>query len=217
VLKKAKNDGVDEADDEAAVPPGWAWDRSRRHDYRYWDGHEWTDRVIDGGDEGCDEHLPLGQPVSTSPTPGGEPADPPTSEPLTIKTFFEADPRRRDCKGVTFGDQWRSADDPKAEFHLYWLETTGECYLMRVGPSTGERPKLLDTDDSGGGFVGVLLGYALGQLAWERHHRQGHHALEVEVLARGLSRQEVEERLHGWQAAMTDRNSLDWLRKQLVR
>jgi hypothetical protein len=30
-------------------PPGWHPDPTARHDYRYWDGWEWTDDVADGG------------------------------------------------------------------------------------------------------------------------------------------------------------------------
>jgi hypothetical protein len=29
--------------------PGWHPDPTARHDYRYWDGWEWTDDVADGG------------------------------------------------------------------------------------------------------------------------------------------------------------------------
>jgi amino acid transporter len=33
------------------VPPGWYQDPQSRHDYRFWDGTQWTMRVEDGGIE----------------------------------------------------------------------------------------------------------------------------------------------------------------------
>jgi hypothetical protein len=36
---------------EQAPPPGWYPDPMSQHDFRYWDGRQWTGRVEDGGIE----------------------------------------------------------------------------------------------------------------------------------------------------------------------
>ena len=44
------------APDEAArtVPPGWKADPTGRHQFRYWDGFEWTESVADAGEQSRD-------------------------------------------------------------------------------------------------------------------------------------------------------------------
>jgi Protein of unknown function (DUF2510) len=42
-------DRVDAA--ESGAPPGWYPDPQTTHAFRFWDGHEWTSRVEDGGVE----------------------------------------------------------------------------------------------------------------------------------------------------------------------
>jgi hypothetical protein len=37
-----------------ATPPGWLTDPMRRHQYRYWDGTQWTGAVSDDGAESSD-------------------------------------------------------------------------------------------------------------------------------------------------------------------
>jgi hypothetical protein len=39
---------------QEAVPAGWFADPSRRHELRYWDGREWTERVSDRGSQAVD-------------------------------------------------------------------------------------------------------------------------------------------------------------------
>jgi hypothetical protein len=48
---------------------GWAWDATRRHDERYWDGEGWTERVRDGDSESTDTTVPMGIPTKTRPEP----------------------------------------------------------------------------------------------------------------------------------------------------
>lgn len=38
----------------SGASPGWYPDPSRRHEFRYWTGHEWTTDVADGGEAGTD-------------------------------------------------------------------------------------------------------------------------------------------------------------------
>jgi hypothetical protein len=37
-----------------AVPPGWLTDPMQRHQYRYWDGIQWTGAVSDDGAQSSD-------------------------------------------------------------------------------------------------------------------------------------------------------------------
>jgi hypothetical protein len=38
----------------AAAPPGWLTDPLQRHQYRYWDGAQWTGAVSDDGAQSSD-------------------------------------------------------------------------------------------------------------------------------------------------------------------
>jgi hypothetical protein len=38
----------------ATAPPGWLTDPMQRHQYRYWDGAQWTGAVSDDGAESSD-------------------------------------------------------------------------------------------------------------------------------------------------------------------
>jgi hypothetical protein len=39
---------------EPVVPPGWNPDPTGRHQFRYWDGYVWTERVADAGTQSSD-------------------------------------------------------------------------------------------------------------------------------------------------------------------
>jgi len=38
----------------ALPPPQWVADPTGRHQYRYWNGQQWTEHISDGGDLGID-------------------------------------------------------------------------------------------------------------------------------------------------------------------
>lgn len=60
---------------EPEVPPGWCWDTSLRHDYRYWSGDSWTERVHDRAGFSTDPRLPNVPPkLSATEEPRGAPA-----------------------------------------------------------------------------------------------------------------------------------------------
>ena len=42
----------------ASGAAGWAWDTARKHEYRYWSGDSWSERVLDAGQESTDSKLP---------------------------------------------------------------------------------------------------------------------------------------------------------------
>ena len=56
-----------------AVEAGWAWNPDMQHDYRYWDGHAWTDRVAVEGREYRSPRLPTDTPFLTLPEPPDQP------------------------------------------------------------------------------------------------------------------------------------------------
>lgn len=55
-----------------AAAPGWQPDPTRRHEYRYWDGSQWTDDVSDGGVTSVDPVAGAGaQPSGEATAPYG--------------------------------------------------------------------------------------------------------------------------------------------------
>lgn len=63
-------------------PPGWHPDPMGRHEYRYWDGSQWSDHVSDRGTTGVDP-LIAGPPATeaAAAVPDDEPATDPTALP----------------------------------------------------------------------------------------------------------------------------------------
>jgi hypothetical protein len=132
-----------------------------------------------------------------------------TAEPGTIGAFFQEDPRRRGSTDVRLGEGWRAAGDDSARYHLFWLEATGECYLMRSPFSLGSDP--LET-----GTILDIIPVAV-ELVSHRQERGQNHELRVEVLARGISLEDAQDRLRGWEAAMDEPDSVTWLRGRLIQ
>jgi len=56
-------------DGDKLPAPGWAWDATKHHQSRYWDGSKWTAKVIDGAVEAVDPRLPLSPPTRTTALP----------------------------------------------------------------------------------------------------------------------------------------------------
>lgn len=69
------------------IPAAWHPDPLQRHEYRYWDGSQWTDHVSDGGRVGHDPVAgpsPAATEASSRPQPGasaGSPAPAETEQP----------------------------------------------------------------------------------------------------------------------------------------
>jgi Protein of unknown function (DUF2510) len=55
------------------TPAGWYDDPSRRHEYRYWDGRRWTDRVANNGITSIDSVPRRQSPIAGSSEPGSVP------------------------------------------------------------------------------------------------------------------------------------------------
>ena len=48
-------------------PPRWAADPTARHQYRYWDGNDWTDQVSDNGVVSSDPPVATAPPIAEVP------------------------------------------------------------------------------------------------------------------------------------------------------
>lgn len=68
----------------AALPAAWYRDPSGRHERRWWDGADWSDRVLDGEHESSDPPL-RSQPIEATAPP--EPAAPVEDDPFALSTF----------------------------------------------------------------------------------------------------------------------------------
>lgn len=80
---------------------GWHSDPYGRHQYRFWDGQQWTDRVANGGAETTDPPILGG--AATDPGTGPVPGQPPTAWPAETSgsTWTSAPPPRRSA-----GSRW---------------------------------------------------------------------------------------------------------------
>ena len=110
---------------------------------------------------------------------------------MDIEEFYDADPRRRPSEEVAFGHEWTDADGGRYE--VMWIADTGEVYAMfePVEPITSD---------------------GIGDLVVQHMPVS---AVTVEVLATVATREEIDQRLAGWDAAMPDLDSIAWVRAQL--
>lgn len=79
------------------IPAGWQPDPRGRHEYRYWDGTQWTDHVSDQGEVSQDpvaDATPAGaaEPAATEPTVVQETAAPAAAEPEPVVPEPEPEP-----------------------------------------------------------------------------------------------------------------------------
>ena len=54
IVVGARRTGRGQAPVPVVPPPGWLTDPMQRHQYRYWDGTQWTAAVSDDGTESSD-------------------------------------------------------------------------------------------------------------------------------------------------------------------
>ena len=110
---------------------------------------------------------------------------------MDIEEFYDTNPVRRSSEEREFGRDWSDADGNRGE--ISWIHDTGELYVM-IAPV-----EPIVTDPVGDEFV--------QQLPTE--------AVRVEVLEVIPTLERVEELLTGWDAAMSQPQSLDWVRNRL--
>lgn len=107
-----------------------------------------------------------------------------------IDDFYEANEARRESAEFELGDAWSDAEGN--EYELSWIEATGELYLM------------LEPDVS----VGVD---AFGDF-WVGSGAEG---LDVVVVGKFGSHDALLNALQGWEDAMFEDNSLEWLYRRV--
>lgn len=112
---------------------------------------------------------------------------PPTMKRMDIEAFYEQNEARRESAEFEFGSEWTDASDN--EYELSWVEATGEIYLM-------VEPEALVNEDIFGDFL--VSDEIISDLT-------------VVVIGKVPSLAALEDTLLGWEDAMLDENSLEWL------
>lgn len=114
---------------------------------------------------------------------------------VDIEGFYDADERRRASVEVELGTEWRDRD--RVRYELSWIADTGELYVMREQPP-------IDWADPFGGI----------------HVRHGSHGQDDEAEVAGMTvfvvaqiptREQLNEVLDGWEAAMAGADGIAWL------
>jgi len=106
---------------------------------------------------------------------------------MDIEAFYEQNEARRESAEFEFGSEWSDASDN--EYELSWVEATGELYLM-------VEPEANINEDIFGDFL--VSDEVVNDLT-------------VVVIAKVPSLASLEDQLRGWEDAMLDENSLNWL------
>ena len=106
---------------------------------------------------------------------------------MDIETFYEQNEARRESAEFEFGSEWTDASGN--EYELSWVEATGELYLM-------VEPDALINEDIFGDFL--VADEEISELT-------------VVIIGKVASLTAVEDQLEGWEEAMLEDNSLEWL------
>jgi hypothetical protein len=109
---------------------------------------------------------------------------------MDIETFYEQNEARRESAEFEFGSEWTDASDN--EYELSWVEATGELYLM-------VEPDALVNEDIFGDFL--VSDESISDLT-------------VVIIAKVASLAALEDQLMGWEEAMLEENSLQWLNER---
>ena len=106
---------------------------------------------------------------------------------MDIESFYEQNEARRESAEFEFGSEWTDASDN--EYELSWVEATGELYLM-------VEPEAIVNEDIFGDFL--VSDEVVSDLT-------------VVVIGKVASLAALEDTLQGWEDAMLEENSLEWL------
>jgi hypothetical protein len=107
--------------------------------------------------------------------------------PMDIESFYEQNEARRESAEFEFGSEWTDASEN--EYELSWVEATGELYLM-------VEPEAIVNEDIFGDFL--VSDEEISDLT-------------VVVIGKAATLAALEDTLQGWEDAMLDENSLEWL------
>jgi hypothetical protein len=106
---------------------------------------------------------------------------------MDIESFYEQNEARRESAEFEFGSEW--TDESDNEYELSWVEATGELYLM-------VEPEAIVNEDIFGDFL--VSDEVISDLT-------------VVVIGKVASLAALEDALLGWEDAMLEENSLEWL------
>jgi hypothetical protein len=111
---------------------------------------------------------------------------------MDIEEFYDGDPRRRASDETELGTEWTTADGGRAE--ISWIHDTGEVYSM------AEPVEPIGSDGIGDLYVQSLPT----------------DALTVEILGVITTREDLDAKLAGWETAMAQPNSVEWVKSKLA-
>jgi hypothetical protein len=115
-----------------------------------------------------------------------------------IEAFYAADERRRSSAEIELGQDWYDAQGVRYE--LSWIEDTGELYVMAEAAPSGFVDPFGDQLDPFGRWLGASVPTS---------------SLVVRILGRIPSREAVERSLEGWEQAMGQPESTNWIVERL--
>lgn len=160
---------------------------------------------------------------------------------MDIEEWYAADPRRRQGRELAYGMGWAEGSPPEWLADLFWNEVTGEMFLLRKAVPPTWLP-IITPDDFKRWLgevqdLGAEVAEAARQVLHPRHRRARTGEAEsvppesappesappesmddeadIELLGVVASRAELERALAGWQGALTEPDSLAWLRGRL--
>lgn len=110
---------------------------------------------------------------------------------MDIEEFYDADERRRESEEIMFGDEW--TDTAGGRYEVLWVADTGEVYAMYEP-------------------IEPMVSDAVGDVVVQHMPAS---AVTVEILANVPTRDEIESRLAGWEDAMPEPGSIDWVRQRV--
>ena len=111
---------------------------------------------------------------------------------MDIEEFYDADERRRESEEVMFGDEW--TDAAGGRYEVLWVADTGEVYVM-FEP------------------IEPMVSDAVGDVMVQHMPTS---AVTVDILGTVSTRDQIEARLAGWEDAMPERGSIDWVRDRIT-
>jgi hypothetical protein len=112
---------------------------------------------------------------------------------MDIEDFYDQNEARRESNEFEFGSEWTDGADN--EYELSWVEATGELYLM-------VEPDFVLTPHMFGGFTS---------------DEEPVSEQTVAVVGKFSSLAGLEDALKGWEEAMLEKNSLDWLHDRMPK